>query len=124
MYLFSVTLPCHCSSLKKLGQEYTQGRNQKAGASAEVMEDAANGFAPRGFLSLLSYRNQDHQPQVVPPTMAWALPHQSLIKKMPYGITYSLVFLFVCFVFLDRVSLHSLGCNLMEAFSQLRLPSL
>jgi hypothetical protein len=28
-------------------------------------------------------------PGIVPPTMGWALPHQSLIKKMPYSLVYN-----------------------------------
>ena len=30
------------------------------------------------------------RPGIKPPTMAWALPHKSLIKKMPYRIVFSL----------------------------------
>lgn len=30
-------------------------------------------------------------PGMVPPTTGWALPHQSLIKKMPYKLAYSLI---------------------------------
>ena len=47
---------------------------------------AAYWLASPGLLSLLSYRTQDYQPRMVPPTMGWALPHQSLIKKMPYSL--------------------------------------
>ena len=47
-----------------------------------------------GLLSL-SYGTQDHQLRgspahngLGPPTMGWALPHQSLIKKVPYRLVY------------------------------------
>ena len=43
-------------------------------------------IAPRGLLSLPSYRTQDHQPRMVPPTMGWAPPHQTLIRKMLSGL--------------------------------------
>ena len=55
-------------------------------------------LASYSLLSLLHYRTQDHQPRdgpahnrLAPPTMGWALPHQSLIKKMPCRLAYSLV---------------------------------
>jgi hypothetical protein len=44
-------------------------------------------LVPYGFLSLLSWRIQDHQSKMAPPTMGWALPHQALIKKMPYMLS-------------------------------------
>jgi hypothetical protein len=31
---------------------------------------------------------QNHLPRMAPPKMAWALPHQPLIKKIPYRLTY------------------------------------
>jgi hypothetical protein len=49
----------------------------------EVMQRPWSWFAPHGLFSLLSYRTQDHQPKVAPPTMGWALVYQSLIKNMP-----------------------------------------
>jgi hypothetical protein len=48
---------------------------------------AAYWLAPHGLLSLLSYRSQNHQPIV-----GGTLLYQLLIKKMPYGLAYSLVF--------------------------------
>ena len=44
------------------------------------------GSLSHGPLSLLSYRTSSG---AAPPTMACTLPHQSLIKKMPYKLTYS-----------------------------------
>jgi hypothetical protein len=44
-----------------------------------------------GFLSLYSYRTQDYQSGSAPPTMGWALPHQSLVEQMSYRFAYSLI---------------------------------
>jgi hypothetical protein len=30
-------------------------------------------------------------PGIAPPTMGWALPYQTLIKKVPYRLAYSLI---------------------------------
>ncbi|KAL6032532.1 hypothetical protein STEG23_023306, partial [Scotinomys teguina] len=40
----------------------TQGRNLEAGTDAEAMEECC-WLAPGGLLSLISYRNQSHQPR-------------------------------------------------------------
>ena len=53
----------HSRHLRKPGQELKQSRNLEAGADAEAWRDAAHWLAPRGLLSLLSYRTQDHQPR-------------------------------------------------------------
>ena len=50
---------------------------------------AAYWLAPHGLFSLLSYRTKDHQTRLAPPTMGWALPYQSLIKKMFYRLAHS-----------------------------------
>jgi hypothetical protein len=65
-----------------------QGRNLDTRADVDLEGDTS-WFAPQGLLSLLSYRTQDHQPRVVPSTVGWSLSHQSLIKKMPYGLACS-----------------------------------
>jgi hypothetical protein len=46
-----------------------------------------------GLLSLLSYRIQDHQLRDGNTTMGYALPHQSLFKKMPYNQIFQQPFL-------------------------------
>ena len=46
-------------------------------------------LAPPALFSLLSYRNQEHLPRVNCNHMAWPLPHQTFIKKMPYSLAYS-----------------------------------
>jgi hypothetical protein len=39
--------------------------------------------APHGLFSLLSYRTQDHySPEMVPPTVGWALSYKSLINTL------------------------------------------
>lgn len=60
--------------------------------------DAAYWLALDDLIILLYYRNQNHQPWDGT-TIAWALPHQSLIKKMS-----------------------SLQLDLIEVFSQLSFP--
>ena len=85
----SLQLSGHTPSLREVGAG-TLCRNLEAGADTEAMEGAAYWLVPHGLLSLLSYRTQDHSPGMTPPTMNWALPHQSLIKKMPYRLAYSL----------------------------------
>lgn len=47
--------------------------------------DVTYWLASPGLLSLLSYRTQDHQPRMAPPTMDWALPHQSPRKCFTAG---------------------------------------
>lgn len=51
------------------------------------MKAAAYCLTPHGLLRLLSYRTQDFQPMVAPPTMVG--PSTSLpIKKMSYKLAY------------------------------------
>jgi hypothetical protein len=47
-------------------------------------------LAPDGLLSLLSERTQD-QPTEDIATVGWTLPHQSLVKKMPYRLAFGLI---------------------------------
>ena len=48
------------------------------------------------LIQFLSYTTEDYHPTVGPPShrgttyMVWALPHQSLIKKMPYRPVFNL----------------------------------
>ena len=55
------------------------------------MEDTAYWLASSGLLSLLSYLIQDHLPTGGTIHSAWALPQQTLIKKMPYKVAYTAV---------------------------------
>lgn len=45
-------------------------------------------LAPLGFLSLVSYATQGHLPKGGTVPVGRALPHQSLVKKMSYGLVY------------------------------------
>jgi hypothetical protein len=79
----------HCSSLK----EFRTGTQTRVGTlRQELMQrpwrDAAYWFTP-SLLSPLSYRTQGTSPKVVPPTMVYIFPHQSLYRKMLYGLNYS-----------------------------------
>jgi hypothetical protein len=49
-------------------------------------------LVPSGLQVLLSYRTYDTSPGMELPTMVWVLPHQSLIKKVPYIRTYGDIF--------------------------------
>ena len=49
--------------VRKSGQELRQERILETGADAEAWRGAAYWLAPYNLLSLLSYRNQDHQPR-------------------------------------------------------------
>jgi hypothetical protein len=68
-------------------QQHT-GRNTrqelKVGAKAETVEKCC--FP--GLISLLACITQVHLPRVAPPTVGWALIHQSPIKKMPHRLAY------------------------------------
>jgi hypothetical protein len=65
--------------------EGKQGRNLEAGADAEGM----GGLLLTGLLSMACLvcfllEPRTTSPGVAPPTVSWTIPHQSLIKKMPY----------------------------------------
>lgn len=68
--------------------EGSQGRNLEKGTGAEAMEGAANWLALHGMLSPNSYSTQGCLPGVVPLTMGWDLPHQSVIKGMHFRLAY------------------------------------
>jgi hypothetical protein len=96
----------------KSGQQLQQGRNLEAGT-----DDGAWGLLLTALLSLLLYTTQIHQPSMVPPSMDCALPHQFLIKKMPYRLACSLsLSFFPFFLFLSLLfylfTLHPAHCLL------------
>jgi hypothetical protein len=66
----------HC---RKTGQEPKQGRDLEPGADAEAMEEYYL------LACFASYKHRTTSPGMAPPTMGWALPQQSLIKKLPYS---------------------------------------
>ena len=65
---------------------WSQGRNPKAEAGAEVMVDALRA-CPSCFIIV----PMTDRPGAQPPTMGWARSQQSLIKEMPYRLAYSLI---------------------------------
>ena len=67
-----------------------QGKNIEARPVRQGLEwkpwrIAACWLALYGFLSLLSYRTQNHLPKGGTPYLDWAYPCQSSVKKMPTG---------------------------------------
>lgn len=58
----------------------TQGRDPEAGTEAEATENAVDWLALHGSLSLIEASTTC--PGVKASTVGWALPHQSLIKKI------------------------------------------
>lgn len=59
-----------------------------------LWKSAAYWLALSGLLSLLPYRTQDHKPRDGPThnQLGSPYPHQSLIKRMPYGLAYHQIF--------------------------------
>ena len=64
------------------GQEFRQDRNLEAGSYGEAMEECCYWFVYHGFLSTLSYRNQDHRPRDAITHNGQILSHQEVIEKM------------------------------------------
>ena len=83
------------TSISLLIIEGSQDRNSNRAGSwrQELMQrpwkDAAYWIVPYAcsvcFLAVLRATS----PRTAPPTMSWACPYQSLIKKMPYRLAYS-----------------------------------
>jgi hypothetical protein len=93
--LFQLTVPHHSPSRVGAGAGVgagvgvgSQSRNLRQELLQRSWRSAAYRLAPHALLSLVSYTPgppaQDwHRPQ-----WAWALPYQSLIKKMPYRLSH------------------------------------
>jgi hypothetical protein len=79
-----LTHPQCSPSLKEVRTGTQTGQEPRGRTGAEDYE----GASLTELLSLLSYRTKDH-PGMTPPTMYWALPLQSLIKRITYRSTYS-----------------------------------
>ena len=74
---------------RKSGQELKQGRNLEAGADAEAMEECCLLVCSSWLVQPAFFiEATTTSPGMAPPTMGWALPHQSLIKKMPYRLAH------------------------------------
>jgi len=82
--LFSLLFHIAVYHQKTSGQKLKQVKNLEVGADAEAMEGCC-------FLACSSWLAQPvllmgpttTRPEMAPPTVSWALPHQSLIKKIP-----------------------------------------
>jgi hypothetical protein len=71
-------------SRREVRQELKQGRQLEAGADAEAVgECCLLACSPMAcsFCSLIEPRTTS--PEMATPTVGWALPHQSLTKKVP-----------------------------------------
>ena len=73
---------------KWVGQELKQGGNLEAGADAAAMEGCCL-LLPMACSVCFLTEPRTASPEIRPPTMGWALPHPSLIMKMPYRLAYS-----------------------------------
>ena len=77
---FSITV----HHLGKSGQELQEGSNLEIGTNAEAIEESYSCLALHGSLSHEAPRTT--APEMPLPTVDWALPHQSLTKKIPSGL--------------------------------------
>ena len=78
----------HCrSSLKKVRTEIQSSQDHENRSWWRDQKENLHACLPpiHNLLSPPSYRTQDGQPGMVPPTIHWALPHWSLNEKMPYS---------------------------------------
>jgi hypothetical protein len=48
-------------------------------------------IVPQFFSAYVLIEPRISSPEITSPTMGWALPYQSLIKKMSYMLVYSLI---------------------------------
>jgi hypothetical protein len=68
--------------------EWSQGRTSSRAVTygheleRKPWRSLAFWLTPHGLCILLSYDTQDLQPRVTLPTVTWALPHQSPVKRM------------------------------------------
>jgi len=83
--LFSLHFHSTVHHWQESGQELKQERNLEAGADAEAMEKCSLLVC----LACLLIEPRTTSPGVDPPVTSWNLPHQSLIKNMPYTVVYS-----------------------------------
>lgn len=67
-----------CNSLAREGK----GKKELNAGTRRLEPEAVAGMRVAGLLTLLSYTTRDHYPRTVPPTLAWVLPLQSLIKTI------------------------------------------
>jgi hypothetical protein len=82
----SLTVP---SKIHHQKQQLKQGRDPEAAADTEAKEGAAYCLLPMACSTCFLIEPRTTCPGMSPPTMGWALLHQSLIKKMFYKLAYS-----------------------------------
>ena len=82
--MISFTFPYNTSSSKVV----RAGDWREAGADAEAMEDSYLLIMFMACSACCLTEPGATRSGLGPPTMSWALPHQSLIKKMPYRLAY------------------------------------
>ena len=77
----------------------TWGRNsrQEPGSRSWSRDHGGRMLALHGLLRLLSDVPQDYMPRGGTTTVGWTIPHQSLIKKMSHGLSYSSDWWMRCF---------------------------
>ena len=80
-----LTRPHTVHDWRNSGQELKQGRNLEYRAVAKTVEDAAYYLFSMASWVCFLIETKTTSPEMAPPTMSWALPHQSLIKIMPYS---------------------------------------
>ena len=85
--LFVLQLHINLHHQKKSGQELKQSREMSRSNGRCCLLACSSWVAQCAFL----IEPRITGPVMAPPTMGWALPRQSLIKKMFYSFAYSLV---------------------------------
>jgi hypothetical protein len=79
---------CHSPSLREV-RTGTQGSNLGTRIVAEAIEECCLlACSSRLTQPAFIIHTQDHLTVVAPPTVGWAVPHQSFITKKPHGLVY------------------------------------
>jgi hypothetical protein len=114
-WLIWFTLPHHSLSWRKSGQELKQAGTWKQELMQRTSRSTAYWHAPHSLLILLSYRAQNYQPRVAPPTVCCP-PHQSVSKKcftvLPTAQSYRGIFLHWSFFLSDDFNLCQIDIKL------------
>lgn len=84
-----------CSSLKEVGIGPETG--QEPGGRSRCRGCGGEARSPQACLACFLIQSRTSRPGTAPPTMGWALPHQSIIKKRPYRLACSPI-LWKCFL--------------------------
>ena len=91
-----------------------QGRNSnKAGPDGEDMEECSlTGLILMACSACFPVEGRTTSPRMAPPTKVWALPHESLIKNMPYIWILRGIFLNCASLLSNNSSLYQVGIKL------------